>query len=81
MNFLNRIADEVRPVVANTVGAVSGLTGVALWTEWARHLTVFMGLLVAVMAFIGGALYACYWGVKAAREWREFRRGSRPRHK
>ncbi len=73
-SYLNRIADEVKPSVAHTVGGVSGLTGLALWAEMAKHLTVLMGLFVAVMAAIGGAFYACYWGVKALREWREFRK-------
>ena len=73
-SFLNRIADEVHPTVAHTVGAASGATGIALWTEWAKHLTVFMGLLVATAALFGGVFYALYWGVKALREWRAYRK-------
>lgn len=74
MAFLNRIADDVKPGVAHTVGAVSGGTGIVLWSDLARHLTIFMGLFVATMAGIGGAFYACYWGIKALREWKELRR-------
>lgn len=74
MNFLNRIADDVKPGVAHTVGATSGATGIVLWSDMARHLTVFVGLFVAVMACIGGMFYACYWAIKALREWRDYRK-------
>jgi hypothetical protein len=73
MNFLNRIADEVKPGVAHTVGGVSGATGWVLWSDLARHLTVFMGLFVALMAGIGGMFYATYWAIKALREWKALR--------
>lgn len=76
MNFLNRVADEVKPGVAHTVGATSGATGIVLWSDLARHLTIFMGLFVALMAGIGGAFYACYWAIKALREWRELKKGA-----
>jgi len=73
-DFLNRIADEVKPGVAHTVGAVSGGTGLVLWADIAKHLTIMMGLLIAVMAFIGGVFYATYWAIKALREWKEMRK-------
>lgn len=76
LSYLNRVADEVKPGVAHTVGGVSGATGIVLWSDLARHLTIFMGLFVAVMAGIGGAFYACYWGIKALREWRELKKGA-----
>lgn len=71
--FLNRIADEVRPTTAHAVGAVSGATGFALWAEIAKHLTIMMGLFVAIMAFFGGMFYATYWAIKALREWKALR--------
>jgi hypothetical protein len=74
LSYLNRVADEVKPGVAHTVGGVSGATGIVLWSDLARHLTIMMGLLVATMAFFGGAFYACYWGIKAWREWRELKK-------
>lgn len=78
--FLNCIADEVRPTTAHVVGAVSGATGFALWTEIAKNLTIMMGLFVAIMAFFGGMFYATYWAIKALREWKEFKAGPRRRH-
>ena len=79
LNFANRVADSVSPSTAHVVGAASGLTGIALWAELAKHLTVFVGLLVAVMAFLGGGFYATYWAIKALREWKEFRAPHRKR--
>lgn len=69
-----RVADSVSPGAAHAVGAASGVTGIALWAELAKHLTVMVGLLCALMALFGGAFYATYWAVKALREWRELRK-------
>jgi hypothetical protein len=73
LKFANRVADSVSPSTAHAVGIGSGLTGLALWAEVAKHLTVMAGLLVALMAFLGGGFYATYWAIKALREWRELR--------
>lgn len=77
--FLQRLAENVNPTAAHVVGVGSGLTGVALWAEVARHLTVMVGLLVALMALFGGLFYAFYWAVKALRELRDYRGGKHGR--
>jgi hypothetical protein len=74
-----RVADSVQPTTAHVVGAASGATGIALWSELAKHLTIFTGLLCALMAFLGGGFYATYWAIKAMREWQEFRATGRRR--
>jgi hypothetical protein len=62
---------DAPPAVAHSVGVGSGLTGLALWAEWAKHLTTFVGLAVALMALAGGAFYATYWCLKMLQKWRE----------
>lgn len=69
----SRIVESVPIPAAHAVGVGSGLTGLALWTEWAKHMTVFVGLIVALVALAGGAFYAAYWGFKALREFRDWR--------
>lgn len=64
-----RIVEAVPSSGAHAVGIGSGLTGLALWAEWAKHMTVFVGLIVALVALAGGAFYAAYWGFKALREF------------
>lgn len=76
VQLAERIADRVSPGTAHVIGAASGATGIALWAEVAKHLTVIMGLAVALMAFLGGAFYAGYWAIKLLREWRELRKTS-----
>lgn len=68
-----RVVEAVPAGAAHTVGIGSGLTGLALWAEWAKHLTVFVGLVVALVALAGGTFYAAYWGFKALREFRAWR--------
>lgn len=68
-----RVVEAIPPTTAHAVGVGSGLTGLALWAEWAKHLTVFAGLLVAMVALAGGTFYAAYWGFKALREYRAWR--------
>ena len=68
-----RVVENVPPTAAHAVGAVSGATGIALWAELARHLTVFAGLIVAFLAILGGTFYAGYWGLKLIQEWRKVR--------
>jgi hypothetical protein len=68
-----RIVEAIPSGAAHAVGVGSGLTGLALWAEWAKHLTVFVGLIVALVALAGGAFYAAYWGFKALREFRAWR--------
>lgn len=74
-----RIADSVSPGTAHVVGVGSGVTGIALWSDLAKHLTVMVGLLCALVALLGGGFYATYWGIKMLREWRDFRSGQRRR--
>lgn len=68
-----RVVESTPTPAAHAVGIGSGLTGLALWAEWAKHLTVFAGLIVAFLAIVGGAFYAAYWGFKALREFRAWR--------
>lgn len=68
-----RIVEAVPSSGAHAVGIGSGLTGLALWAEWAKHMTVFVGLIVAMVALAGGTFYAAYWGFKALREFRAWR--------
>lgn len=68
-----RIVEAVPPSASHAVGVGSGLTGLALWADWAKHITVFAGLGVALLALVGGTFYAAYWGFKALREFRAWR--------
>lgn len=68
-----RIVESVPTPAAHAVGVASGATGIALWTDWAHHLTVFAGLIVAFLAILGGSFYAAYWGLKMIQEWRKLR--------
>lgn len=72
--LIGRVVDNVQPGTAHVVGIGSGVTGLALWSEVAKHLTAFVGLAVALAALAGGVFYALYWAVKALREYRELRR-------
>lgn len=70
-----RLVDHVSPGTAHVIGAASGVTGLTLYAEAAKHLTVIVGLAVAVVALAGGVFYAVYWGIKALREWRGLKKG------
>lgn len=70
-----RVVATVSPSTAHAVGVTSGATGLALWADVARHLTVLVGLGVAFLALLGGGFYAAYWGMKALQKWRELRGG------
>ena len=72
---MNRLAETMSPETTHFIGLGSGLTGLALWSEIARHLTVMMGLLVTVMALIGGTFYAMYWVMKAWARWKRIKNG------
>lgn len=69
-NFIARVVESVPASLTHVVGVSSGLTGLALWAERAKHLTVLVGLAVAVMALAGGTFYAIYWAAKAWQAWR-----------
>lgn len=69
-SFMNRVVESVPASITHVVGVSSGLTGLALWAERAKHLTVLVGLAVAVMALAGGTFYAIYWAAKAWQAWR-----------
>ena len=43
-HVLNRVAESVQPATAHVIGATSGTTGILLWAEYAKHLTVLVGL-------------------------------------
>lgn len=73
-HVVNKVAESVQPATAHAVGVTSGATGMLLWAEYAKHLTVVVGLAVAIMAFAGGTFYALYWAAKMLREWREMLR-------
>lgn len=67
------MVENVPTPAAHAVGVASGATGIALWADMARHLTVFAGLLVALLAVAGGTFYAGYWALKMVQEWRKVR--------
>lgn len=81
VNIADRIAEKVTPGQAHVIGAASGATGLALWAELAKHLTVLVGLAVAMVALAGGCFYAIYWAIKAVREWQLLRAGVGHRRK
>lgn len=81
MNIADRIAEKVTPGQAHAIGATSGVTGLALYAELAKHLTVLVGLAVAMVALAGGCFYATYWAIKAIREWQALRAGVSHRRK
>lgn len=65
-----RAVEAVSPGQAHAVGVASGATGLALWADVAKHLTVIVGLAVAMLALAGATFYAAYWGLKALQQWR-----------
>ena len=65
MNTLVKITEQVSPQAAHAVGIGSGATGLAIWLEWAKHLTVFAGALAALFAALGGLFYGVYWACRA----------------
>jgi len=77
--LINRVVNSVTPPVSHAIGVGSGLTGLALWAELAKHCTIIVGLLVTLAALVGGIFYAVYWAIKALREWRDLRSGMRRR--
>lgn len=68
-----RVVESVPTPAAHAVGVASGATGIALYADLARHLTVFAGLIVALLAIAGGSFYAGYWALKMVQEWRKVR--------
>jgi uncharacterized membrane protein YebE (DUF533 family) len=63
--------DSVPPPAAHAVGAGTGLTGLALYADLAKHLTTILGLVAAVLAVLGALFYAAYWALKTIQKWRE----------
>lgn len=72
---LLRLADSIPTPAAHAVGATSGLTGLALWSDVASHLSVIVGLAAAFAALFGATFYAGYWSIKFFAKLREFRGG------
>ena len=75
MTPLPKIIGNISPDTAHAIGAGSGLTGLALWTDLAQKLTVFAGFFAATLAIAGAFFYAAYWGLKMYAKWRRVRRG------
>lgn len=72
---LHRLAETIPTPAAHAVGVGSGVTGLALWAEWAQHLTMIMGLAVAGLAGLGAIFYAAYWALKMWAKWKRIQRG------
>ena len=66
-----RLTESVSPQTAHAVGIGSGVSGLALWSEIAKHLTIIAGLVAVVLTILGGLFYAGYWGLKM---WAKFKR-------
>lgn len=65
MNAIFKAVDQVSPQAAHVVGIGSGATGLAIWLEWARNLTVFAGAAAAIFAALGGLFYGVYWACRS----------------
>lgn len=74
MSFF-RIIEQTPAPTAHTVGVVSGLSGLALWSELAQHLTIFAGFMAAVLAVAGAFFYAAYWALKMYAKWKRVLKG------
>lgn len=74
MSFF-RIVEQTPASVAHAVGIGSGVTGLALWAELVKHLTVFAGFLAAGLAVFGALFYAGYWALKMYAKWKRIMKG------
>lgn len=68
---LNKATEAIPSPAAHVVGVGSAGAGLALWAEWAKHLTVIAGLLAVGLTILGGVFYATYWALKM---WAKFKR-------
>lgn len=75
MSFFLRLTESVPTPAAHLVGVGSGVTGLALWADLARHLTVFAGLVVVLLTILGGSFYAGYWALKMWAKWKRVQNG------
>lgn len=74
MSFF-RLIEQTPPQAAHAVGIGSGVTGIALWSELAQHLTVFAGFIAATFAIAGAFFYAAYWALKMYAKWKRILKG------
>ena len=70
---LLNMVDAIPSKISHVIGATSGLTGIALYAEWAKHLTAIGGLIVVFLSIIGATFYGLYWVVKFLKELRELK--------
>lgn len=70
-----RSFSSIPPDVAHAVGAGSGLTGLALWTDFAQNMTIFAGFVAAGLAVAGAFFYAAYWALKMYAKWHRIKSG------
>lgn len=72
---LPRSISSISPDTAHAVGAGSGLTGLALWTDFAQNMTIFAGFVAAGLAVAGAFFYAAYWALKMYAKWHRIKAG------
>jgi len=72
---LYRVIESIPSSVAHTVGVSSGLTGLALWSELAKHMTVIAGFAVVILTMLGAIFYAGYWALKMWARWKRIQKG------
>lgn len=75
MSFVERVIDSIPPQTAHAVGVSSGLTGLALWAEVAKHLTVMAGFMAVLLTITGAGFYAVYWALKSYARYKRIRVG------
>lgn len=75
MNPPPRFLSSINPDTAHAIGAGSGLTGLALWTDLAQKMTVFAGFVAASLAVAGAFFYAAYWALKMYAKWHRVKGG------
>jgi hypothetical protein len=73
--MIERIVENIPSPVMHVVGLGSGLSGLALWAEWAKHLTVIAGMFAAFLTVVGAGCYAGYWAVKWYARWKRVIKG------
>lgn len=62
------VVESIPSRLSHAIGATSGITGLALAAEQAKHLTTIGGLVVLIISGFGACFYGLYWAVKAFRE-------------
>jgi hypothetical protein len=75
MSTLTRISESIPTPTAHAVGLSSGLTGLALYAELAKHLTALVGLLAALLAVLGACAYGAFWVLKTYAKWKRIKKG------